>query len=209
MVATIGSPIVNGRGLKKILAGPAGVHLFATTVSSATFGYLIASLGKLLHVLEPSDGSRTAFAALSIGLLCSMYALRELGILRIPLPQFRRQVPRQWFGRFPHRVTALYWGIGLGVGIGTMIASSAFLILLIWVFAFGSPVRALIVMALFGFTRGLPPIIGAWRLNWQKPLEFARRVGALRPLVGHLNGLILATTGSILTYLSIRSFYLA
>jgi hypothetical protein len=206
MVATIGSPMVNGRKLRKIVVGPAGVHLLATTLGAAGFGYLLGFVGSQVSVLEPSAGNRSTFAVLVIGLMCLTYALRELGLVRIPLPQFRRQVPRQWFGRFPHRLTALYWGLGLGAGVGTMVASSAFAIVVIWIFAFGSPVRGLSVMALFGFTRGIPPIVSAWRLNWRKSVEFARVMGSLRPLIGHLNGVIMAATGSILTYLSVRSF---
>jgi len=196
--------MVNGRGLRRILLGPAGVHLVATAGAAAGFGVLLALIGSLLSPVTVSVKGHVFVAALMLGTLTFAYALRDFGLVRVPYPTSHRQVPREWFGRYSHRVTALYWGLGLGVGVTTMVPSGSLYVVLLWILVFGDPARGAALMLIYGFTRGLPPVISAWRLDWGSSPQFARLMGATRPLIAHCAGVVMATVAGILLTASVR-----
>src|SRR5438270_289777 len=78
--------------------------------AAATVGALAGAAGGSL------GAARWAAAA---ALLAALAALREAGVLRVRLPQSRRQVPERWRRELPLPVWAAGYGAGLGVGLAT------------------------------------------------------------------------------------------
>ena len=83
-----------------------------TAGAVATAGLLGLALGAAL----PAGGAAVAAAVAVFALL---EAAAELGLVRLPLPQMRRQVPERWRERYPQPLTALLYGAGLGFGFAT------------------------------------------------------------------------------------------
>ncbi|MGZ4481626.1 MAG: hypothetical protein ACXVY5_05425, partial [Gaiellales bacterium] len=114
MVETI-TPVVHGsrRWSVEILAFAAGAMAAAT------------ALGLLLGMLLPTGG-RAATAAVAV--LAAAEACAELGLVRLPSLQLRRQVPERWRERYPPPVVALLYGAGLGVGFATFLPVATLLV---------------------------------------------------------------------------------
>ena len=82
----------------------------AGSVTSLAVGALLGWLG---HTLLPESISRIGLpVAMAIGIIA---IARELGWIVLPLPQLRRQTQRTWAMRFPSTVTAVLWGLDLGL----------------------------------------------------------------------------------------------
>lgn len=97
MVGTIG-PVVYGqeKSSKRILI--VGAYFVAQVGAGALTGFLFSTLGSALQVLHPLGVRGTAVAIAAFSLIG---ALRELGILPIPLPSTGLQVPRAWMALPP------------------------------------------------------------------------------------------------------------
>ncbi len=79
-------------------------------VTSLAVGALLGWLGR---ALLPEPISRTGLlVAVVVGIIA---IARELGWIVLPLPQLRRQTQRTWAMRFPSTVTAVLWGLDLGL----------------------------------------------------------------------------------------------
>ncbi len=79
-------------------------------VTSLAVGALLGWLG---HTLLPEPISRIGLlVAMAIGIIA---IARELGWIAVPLPQLKRQTQRTWAMRFPSTVTAILWGLDLGL----------------------------------------------------------------------------------------------
>jgi hypothetical protein len=107
MIETI-TPAVCGSRRRHVLA----VSLFAlAAVLSA------AALGAALGLVGLALGAAWAVAAAAA--FAGAAALRELGVVRFPLPQSRRQVPERWHAELPLPLWATGYGAGLGHGVHT------------------------------------------------------------------------------------------
>jgi hypothetical protein len=113
--------------------------------ASALVGAALGSLGGLM-------GGGLALAAASLALLA---AAREAGLLRLPLPQFRRQVPERWRAELPLPVWSLGYGIGLGAGFLTFQPVATFWVACAAAVALGRPLPAALCFAAFGLGRTL------------------------------------------------------
>lgn len=111
-----------------------------------------ALLGLLLGAALPAGG---AAAALLVAVFAALEAAAELGALRLPLPQLRRQVPERWRERYPQPVTALLYGAGLGIGFATYLPVATLLVVAAGVAALAGPVGGAAVLAGFGLGRTL------------------------------------------------------
>src|SRR5215213_7098193 len=102
MVETF-TPAVCGSRSRQRLA----LALFASAalVASAALGATLGFVGSLV-------GTRPALIAAAV--LALLAALREAGILRVPVPQSRKQVPERW----QHELPLPFWSTGYGAGLG-------------------------------------------------------------------------------------------
>jgi hypothetical protein len=125
----------------------ASVLMFGVGAVSAA-----ALLGLLLGAALPAGG---ALAALLVAAFAALEAAAELGLVTVPLPQLRRQVPERWRERYPQPVTALLYGAGLGVGFATYLPVATLLVVAAGVAALAGPAGGAAVLAGFGLGRTL------------------------------------------------------
>ena len=103
--------------------------------------------------------------------------------MRIPVPQFRRQVPDWWRTYFGRPLAAFLYGAGLGVGFFTFLGHGTLVVVTIGAAATGRPLLGALVMAPFGLARGLAPLVGA---RSSVPEDGARLVDRLSSMSGRL-----------------------
>jgi hypothetical protein len=157
-----------------------------------------ALLGLLLGAALP-DGGRTAAAA--VALFAFLAAAGELGLVRMPLPQLRRQVPERWRERYPQPLAALMYGLGLGVGFATYLPVATLIVVAVAVTALLGPVAGAVVLGAFGLGRGLALAVATGRVRSVEQatgrVEKMERIGGRRRL-RVLNGLALAALSVLL-----------
>jgi hypothetical protein len=141
MVETF-TPAVCGSRLRQRLA--IALFALAALVASAVLGATLGFVGSLV-------GTRPAVIAAAA--LAFLAALREAGILRLPLPQSRRQVPERWQYELPLPLWSAGYGAGLGVGFLTFQPVATFWVACAAALALGKPVAAAGCFALYGAGR--------------------------------------------------------
>jgi hypothetical protein len=163
-----------------------GVALFAigAIAASAALG---AALGFVGHGL-PATWTFTL-----LGILALVGAARDLGIVRIPLPQRRGQVPESWRRHLPLAVWAPAYGIMLGLGVLTFQVVSTFWVVAGASIALGSPATAASCFALFGVGRVLMVIVPPARATSFSVAAVG--IGPVMPVIRRLNGLLLCGVG--------------
>jgi hypothetical protein len=141
MVETF-TPAVCGSRSRQRLA--AAFFALGALVASAALGAALGFLGGLV-------GTRPALiGALALAFLA---ALRELGLLRLPVPQARRQVPERWRSELPLPFWSAGYGAGLGVGFLTFQPVATFWVACGAALALGRPLLAAACFALYGAGR--------------------------------------------------------
>src|SRR6266576_2052077 len=88
----------------------------AALVASALVGAALGLLGSVLGAGLTLAAAGLTLAAAGLALLA---AAREGGLLRLPLPQARRQVPERWRAELPLPLWSTGYGAGLGAGFFT------------------------------------------------------------------------------------------
>ena len=121
-----------------------------------------ALLGLLLGAALPVGGGA---AALLIAAFAALEAAAELRLVRLPLPQLRRQVPERWRERYPQPITALLYGAGLGVGFATYLPVATLLVVAAGVAALAGPAGGAAVLAGFGLGRTLVLAVATARVH--------------------------------------------
>jgi cytochrome c biogenesis protein CcdA len=151
MIETI-SPAVCGSRRRYRLA-LAGFTMGAVSASLA-LGALLGLGGALLGAER---------AVLAVAALALVAAAREAGLLRIPLPQLRRQVPERWRAVLPLPVWSFGYGAGLGAGFVTFQPFATFWIACAAAVALARPLPAALCFAFYGLGRAL---MVAWPHRW-------------------------------------------
>jgi hypothetical protein len=117
--------------------------------ASAAVGAALGALGGLL-------GMELALAVAALALLA---AAREAGLMRLPLPQSRRQVPERWRSALPLPVWSVGYGAGLGAGFLTFQPVATFWVACAAAVALGRPAPAAACFAAYGAGRALMAIL--------------------------------------------------
>src|SRR4051794_34824337 len=76
-----------------------------------------AAVGAAAAVLGSALGRREALLLALV--VAGLAAVREAGVLRVPVPQARRQVPERWRRELPLPLWSLGYGAGMGAGVFT------------------------------------------------------------------------------------------
>jgi hypothetical protein len=181
MVETF-TPAVCGGRVRKHLAA-AGFTVGAVT-AAALVGGLLGLAGFLL-------GWR--WAVLLAAAVALTAALRELGIVRLPLPQVRRQVPDRWRAELPLPVWSVGYGAGLGVGFFTFQPVATFWVACAAAVALARPLPAAACFALYGVGRALTVL-------WPKrdAALACERLARRRPALLRANAIALAICAALL-----------
>lgn len=186
MVGTIG-PMVYGRTVFKrytLLA----VYTAAHMVGALAVGVPVALIGIAMPDSLLARNSST-FAA-----CCLLLSLREWGVIRLPLPQSKRQVPKRW-RCWPTLGILMYGGV-LGAGIGTRITTASYYALLVGVMLSRDWRDAAIAMATFGLARAVPICILA-TMQFEDAARYAAAVMDVRELIHVANGALLLSLGVV------------
>ena len=157
-----------------------------------------ALLGLALGAALPAGGP---VAALLVAAFAAAEAAAELGLLRLPLPQLRRQVPQRWRERYPQPVTALLYGAGLGVGFATYLPVATLLVVAAGVAALAGPVGGAAVLAGFGVGRTLVLAVSTARVrSWEQAGGRVERMARLagRGRLRRANAVALALLAAVL-----------
>jgi len=181
MIETFTPHLCGGRGRRNL-----GVALFAAGAIAAS-----AALGWVLGLAGAGLSSSLTLSLLAV--LALVGALRDLGIMRIPLPQRRGQVPESWRRELPLVVWAPAYGVMLGLGVLTFQVVSTFWVVAGACIAIGNPATAAACFALFGLGRVLMVIIPPRLADTYA--AGAIGIGVAMPVVRRVNGLILLVIG--------------
>jgi hypothetical protein len=166
-----------------------GVVLFALSAIAAA-----AALGALLGFAGDALGARRAVLAAAV--LALLAAAREAGLVRLPLPQSRRQVPEPWRVDLPLPVWATGYGAGLGVGFLTYQPVSTYWVACAGALALARPLPAALCFGLFGAGRALTLL---WpRRRGVEATEAVERIVARRPALTRANVAGLAACAALL-----------
>jgi hypothetical protein len=177
MVETF-TPAVCGSRSRQRLA--AAFFALGALVASAALGAALGFLGGLV-------GTRPALiGALALAFLA---ALRELGLLRLPVPQARRQVPERWRSELPLPFWSAGYGAGLGVGFLTFQPVATFWVACGAALALGRPLLAAACFALYGAGRAF---MAVWpRRREPDGTAAVERLVGQRALVSRANAAVL------------------
>jgi hypothetical protein len=177
MVETF-TPAVCGSRSRQRLA--AAFFALGALVASAALGAALGFLGGLV-------GTRPALiGAVALAFLA---ALREVGLLRLPVPQARRQVPERWRSELPLPVWSAGYGAGLGVGFLTFQPVATFWVACAAALALGRPLLAAACFALYGAGRAF---MAVWpRRREPDGTAAVERLVGQRALVSRANAAVL------------------
>jgi len=129
-----------------------GAYTAAGLITSVGVGTIVANVGRL-------SGLEKNRASLVIcGLLALALALREFGLLRFPIPEWRRQTVRTWAYNFGWTTACAMWGAHIGLGVLTVITYGGYWLLLAGVAVSASPTFGAVVMAGYWIGR----VVGFW-----------------------------------------------
>lgn len=154
---------------------PWGPWSFATvvawlpTVAAHALGYLLGGLllGGLLAlgaiVLGVPEGASWPYFVLG-GLACA-YALDQIGLVRLPYPQRKAQVPHDVRLRWPMWRIGLLYGFALGLNFVTYVRTPILYLLVVAALLSGSPTAALGLVLALNLGRFLPLLVNAFPLT--------------------------------------------
>jgi hypothetical protein len=156
-------------------------------LAAATLGALLGALGSLL----PAGRG----ALLAVGAFALAAAAREAGLLRLPLPQVRRQVPDTWRGSLPLPAWSFGYGAGLGAGVFTFQPVATFWVACAGAVALGRPLVAAGCFALYGAGRALMVVLPS---SSRDPGAAAERLAARAGSVRRVNAAALTALAGLL-----------
>jgi cytochrome c biogenesis protein CcdA len=154
-----------------------------------TVGAVCASLvvGALLGLTGSLLGAERAIVAVAAVALAA--AAREAGLLRIRLPQSRRQVPERWRTVLPLPVWSFGYGAGLGSGFLTFQPFATFWVACAAAVALARPLAAAVCFSFYGLGRAL---MVAWPRRRNEDAT-----AAVERLVQHRRGLARANAAAL------------
>ena len=186
MVETI-VPVVHGTRTWLV-----SLVLFAAGATAAA-----ATLGWLLGAALPNGGPA---AVTGVALFALVESAGEAGLVRLPVPQLRRQVPERWRERYPQPIAALLYGAGLGVGFATYLPVATLIVVAVGVAALAGAVTGAVVLSAFGLGRALALIVATSRVRTYEQatgrIERMTRLGTVR--LRRVNAVALATLAVVL-----------
>jgi sulfite exporter TauE/SafE len=164
--------------------------LTAHILGGIVTGGALGAVGSLL----PGPFRIAALAVLSA--LCLIWALAELKVVKLPMPQWPRQVQERWLVRLPWNLIALGYGFQLGSAVATRIKSTIIYAALFCALLVGSPLAGAFIMAIFGAARGLPALIVAPLVDSpERSIRLALRIDDYAGAAAKVNAGILVAAG--------------
>jgi len=166
-------------------AGCGGRHRRLAALAAFATGAVLAAaaLGLALGGLGALAGADVRAAGIAVVVLAAAAAAREAGLLRLPLPQVRRQVPEGWRREWPLPVWSAAYGAGLGIGVLTHQTVATFWVACAAAVWLAEPATSALVLAAFGAGRAAMAAV---------PQRRVAGLLRLRPALLRVNALALA-----------------
>ena len=166
-----------------------GVRRWLVAVAAFAAGAVGAGavLGWALGSAASWAGGGSMHAVWAAAAVVAAYAAREVGLLRLPIPQLRRQVPQRWREVLPLPATGFLYGAGLGLGFVTYVPVATFAAVTAAV-VLADPAAGAVALGAFGVGRAAALIAATAGLrDWDAAADRYERVGRwLRPRGGGL-----------------------
>jgi hypothetical protein len=131
-------------------------------------------------------------------------AAHDLGVVRYPLPQFRRQTHKTWRSRYGPVRAAWLWGLDLGSGLTTLVLYAGYWLLPVAIVLRGAVGYGAAVLGLFACGR----VVAIGGVSWalRPHADLARHLHALvvgRPLLRRAHAVSLACLSLTLVLLAV------
>jgi cytochrome c biogenesis protein CcdA len=168
------------------------LHLLSSVVGAALLGLTLGAVGGIVGLGRD--------AALSASLLVAgAYLVSALGLVRLPTPQRRQQVPTAWRGQLSPQIMSVSYGLALGAGVFTHIWVYSVYPILVWIALAAGPPTGLAAWSAFGLGRALPVVvIGARTRDIHEAFAATRRLERWSQIVYLVDGLLLAVIAGYL-----------
>lgn len=153
VAGVVAAPKQPGRKGSSTPARRLGWHALGSILTGAPTGALIGGIGMLV------GGFLSVGIALGLwALVAALYGLHELGMLRMPTPMRRQQLPRRLRRTMePWKVSFLF-GAMIGPGFVIFIRSSAYYLLVLGLMLAGNPLLGAALFTLVSLGRCLPSL---------------------------------------------------
>ena len=164
-----------------------GVRRWLVAVATFVVGAVAAgaALGWALGLAAAWAGGGSTHAAWAAAVVVAGYAGREVGLVRLPVPQLRRQVPRRWREVLPLPATGFLYGAGLGLGFVTYVPVATFAAVVAAI-VLADPAAGAVALGAFGVGRAAALVAATAGLrDWDAAADRFDRAGRwLRPRGG-------------------------
>jgi hypothetical protein len=168
-------------------------HLAALALFALGAGLAAAGLGAVLglagSVLDP------AWTLPALAVLALVAAAREAGLVRLPLPELRHQVPERWRREWPLPAWSLGYGAGLGAGVLTHQPVGTFWVAAAGALALGDPPVSALCLLPFGLGRALMVALPA--RGGRDPAAAVERLAARRRVLRPANAAALVAVAAL------------
>lgn len=152
----------------------------------ATMGSALGAIGMLL------PASWLAPATVGLALLCVVLSMHEFGIARLPMPQLRRQVQRNWMLHRHWNFVAFGYGLQLGCGVATRIPSTTAYGVMGFALLSGTWWKGAVIMGVFGLLRSWAPVfIGSRITSPDSSMQYAMLFSANEVRIKTFSGAVL------------------
>jgi hypothetical protein len=158
--------------------------LIGATLAGAVFGALLGAIGALVV------GGLDTEQRLAMFVVAALVTL-VLDLSPRPVPGPHRQVNDRWRDAYRGWVYGLGYGVQLGVGVTTVISSAATYLALFAAFLSGGAARGAVIVGVFGFLRGMQPLLAARVRRPDQLLVLHARLRRLQPLVRPVGAVVL------------------
>jgi hypothetical protein len=173
-----------------------GAYTLGGVLSSSAVGAAVASLGRLV---APSP--RVAlWAVVAVG---AATATRELGWLRLPLPQLRRQTSSKWSKALGQPLASFLWGLDIGFLFTTWLTFAGAWLVAAIAFVVGSPALGAAAVVAYWLGRVLTVWLAPfWISGPGKTMELMLEVSGERALFRrlHASAISLITVVFVVTH---------
>jgi hypothetical protein len=185
---------VEGTGTQRRWIQRATVYALAMTVAGGAIGVAFAAAG---WGLSNAWSDATVVLAVALGAVTLVYALHELGFLRLPVPGRDWQVPATWVRHGFYRSAVVFGGI-VGFGVFTRAPYASLPVLLAWLFVAGDPAYGLLAGLVYGGTRALSIYLSAPADEANDLVSLNQRLMSLIPRLHQITGVALAVFAAYL-----------
>ncbi len=170
------------------------VYTVSMMAAAAGTGAVISAVGAGVSALW--SGMMLPLAV-ALGAVAFVYALHELGFVRVPVPGRDWVVPAEWVRHHYYR-SGVVWGVLVGAGVFTRVPFAALPVLAGWLFVSGDIGYGVLAGAVYGLTRAASIYSAAPSQDSEELVGLTQQIMRLATPGHQVTGLFLAGFGAYL-----------